>query len=571
LVLLFSLKFNTYLRLEFSMNKTNSLLAVAIASVIAGMAGCSSSSDSTPASTNNNETGTAAVLSLTNDNIYTLASGFPGTFIGNGEAAGASSSTVDDVTVNVEAGTLILGSSQEALIATRGSKININGTATDPVVMGSRKWFDNWSSNTAYTDTDYDGSNDVGENGLGEWAGLALMGFAQTNEGTDVIAEGGIGNYAGSDDADSSGSISYVVIRGAGNDLDGNGNELNGFTLFGVGSGTSVDHIQVHRGLDDGIEHFGSTDHISHFVLTDNRDDSFDWGQGYRGSAQFGLIKHSSDGGAGAGSVSDRMIEADNDKNSPDATPVSRPTLANISMISGAGVLNKNGTASEGVLMRRGTGFKLFNTVITQERAKECIEIDGDATFTEVAQGATGAVTGQTENGLVVNVILNCQSKDGSNDTDSDSDGATNPFDDADIVTWFDIGANNVRGNTDFGFNASAATTVPVAGTVDMQDANFSLTTAMGGSLAPKFVETNYVGAFAQDSADNWTQGWTINVNGNTTIWEPATGGTLAGATPTGDGSCPTGTTFVETVALPENGGQMDVCQLQRRYDAGDF
>lgn len=542
------------------MNTNKKLLALVIASVITATVGCSS--DSTTATTTPAAgTVTTGSLTLTNDNIYTLAAGFPGTYIGNGDASGATAATAHTITVDVEPGTLILGSAQEAMITTRGSKININGTAADPVVMGSRKWFNNWVLGTAYTDTDYDGTDDVGANGLGEWAGLALMGFAKSNEGTDVIAEGGIGSYAGADDADSSGSISYVVIRGAGNDLDGNGNELNGFTLFGVGSGTDIDHIQVHRGLDDGIEHFGSSDHISHFVLTDNRDDSFDWGQGYTGSAQFGLVKQS------AGAIGDRMIEADNDKANPDATPVSHPTLANISMISGAGVLNKDGSAAEGALMRRGTGFGFYNSVITQVRAKECIEIDGDLTFTEVAEGTTGSVTGQTSNGQAINVVLNCQSKDGSDDTDSDG----TIFNDADIVTWFDSGANNVRGGSDLGFNAAAATTVPAAATVDIQDTNFSLTTAMGGTLASKFVETDYMGAFPQDSANNWTNGWTINVNGNVTVWQPATGGTLAGAVPAGDGSCPTGTTFIETVDLPNAGGTMDVCQLQRRYDGSDF
>ena len=551
------------------MNTNKKILSLVIASIITGTVGCGGSDSSTPASTTTTTTGTSTTgtLTLTNDNIYTLAAGFPGTYIGNGEEAGATAATADSITVDVEPGTLILGSAQEALIATRGSKININGTATDPVVMGSRKWFNNWVLGTAYTDTDYDGTDDVGANGLGEWAGLALMGFAQSNEGVDVIAEGGIGMYAGADDTDNSGSISYLVIRGAGNDLDGNGNELNGFTLFGVGSGTSIDHIQVHRGLDDGIEHFGSTDHVSHFVLTDNRDDSFDWGQGYRGSAQFGLIKQSDDGGSGAGAIGDRMIEADNDGTNPEATPVSRPVLANITMISGNNVLNKDGSAPEGALMRRGTGFGLYNSVITQTRAKECIEIDGDATFTEVAIGSTGSVTGQSDNGKAINVVLNCQSKDGSDDTDSDG----TIFNDADIVTWFDSGANNVRGGSDFGFSATNATTVPVAGTVDLEDTNFSLTTAMGGTLAANFVETTYMGAFPQDSTDNWTSGWTINVNGNVTVWEPATGGTLAGAAPTGDGSCPDGTTFIETVDLPNSAGKMDVCQLERRYDGSDF
>ncbi len=547
------------------MNKTKSILALAVTAAIAGAVGCSS--DSTPAGNSNTGNATGS-LTLTNDNIYTLATGFPGTKIGNGDGAGGTAATVHDITLNVEPGTLILGSAQEALVTTRGAKININGTATDPVVMSSRKWFNAWVAGNAYADTDYDGTNDIGANALGEWAGFALMGFAKSGEGVDVVAEGGVGRYAGTNDADNSGDIKYLVIRGAGNDIDSNGNELNGFTLFGVGSGTKISHIQVHRGLDDGIEHFGSTTHISNFVLTDNRDDSFDWGHGYTGSAQFGLIKHSGagGGGTGVGAVADRMIEADNDNGNPEVEPVSRPTLANITMISGAGVLNTKGAAAEGVLMRRGTGFRLYNSVISQQRAKECIEIDGDATFAEVAVGASGSVTAQSANGVAANVVVNCVNAS----VQIDSDGTN--FNDADVAAWFGFGTNNVsEATTDFGFNANNADAVPAATMVNLQDVSFSLTTAMGGSLANNFVETTYMGAFPQDSTNNWTDGWTVNVNGNVTVWQPATGGTLAGTTPTGDGSCPKGTLFKETVDLPNNGGQMDVCELQRRYDGGDF
>ena len=51
----------------------------------------------------------------------------------------------------------------------------------------------------------------------------------------DVNAEGNIGSYGGTDDSDDSGFIRYLVIRHAGNDIDGNGNELNGLTMFATG------------------------------------------------------------------------------------------------------------------------------------------------------------------------------------------------------------------------------------------------------------------------------------------------------------------------------------------------
>ena len=68
--------------------------------------------------------------------------------------------------------------------------------------------------------------------------------------------------------------------------------------------------MQVHYGFDDGVEHFGATDHMDHIVITGARDDSFDWGQGYRGTAQFVLIIQARDDG-------DRGIEADNDGGNP--------------------------------------------------------------------------------------------------------------------------------------------------------------------------------------------------------------------------------------------------------------
>lgn len=340
----------------------------------------------------------SADLTLTNDHIYVLNGSNAGTFVGDGDTQGGATGS-NDATLTIEAGTLILGGDGDALVITRDSAVAANGTATAPIVMGAETWFDGWIAD----------ANDTTEN-AGAWAGFALMGNAQSNEGTEVIAEGGIGYYAGTDDADSSGSVSYVVIRDAGNDIDGNGNELNAFTLFGVGSGTSIDHVQAHNGLDDGVEHFGSTDHMTYVVLTDNQDDSFDWGQGYRGSAQFGLVMQTANATAG-----NRMIEADNEKNDTvdadgnfvsRAEPVSKPVLANFTFISDSSVLTGGGSTSEGILMRRGTGFEIYNSVMEQGQAKECMEIDGDTTWVTVANSLS-AIT-QTDDGQMVNTIFRC-------------------------------------------------------------------------------------------------------------------------------------------------------------------
>lgn len=325
-----------------------------------------------------------ADLTLTNDNVYRLATGFPGTKVGDGDIDGGPTGS-NNATLTIEPGTLIMGSTGEALVITRDSSVVVNGTAADPVVM------------TSYESRPFTGVSQT--NGRGEWAGFALMGNAATNEcGTpcNVAAEGNIGYYGGTDDTDSSGSISYLVIKHGGNDIDGNGNELNGFTLFGVGSGTSVDYLQVHKGLDDGIEHFGSADFMSHIVLTANADDSFDWGQGYTGGAQFVLVMQADDDG-------DRGIEADNDHGNPLATPVSQPQLANMTLMAASNPVDQT---ADGILLRRGTGANIYNSIITGF-ADACLDVDEAATMDAAHDGAD-YTTGYTGAMTIDNSFVDC-------------------------------------------------------------------------------------------------------------------------------------------------------------------
>ena len=108
----------------------------------------------------------------------------------------------------------------------------------------------------------------------------------------------------------------------------------------------------------------------------------------------------------------------------------------------------------------------------------------------------------------------------------------------------------------------------------DLKDAVYQFTPATdvtNGDIDDQFVATNYLGAFDQGvspTTGDWTTGWTVELHGNFFVWEPATGGTLAGATPTATGTCPSGTTDIgdETIPAGAGGGAMDVCQLAARY-----
>ncbi|HJL17813.1 MAG TPA: hypothetical protein RMH99_19265 [Sandaracinaceae bacterium LLY-WYZ-13_1] len=235
---------------------------------------------------------------------------------------------VDDATLTIDPGTTIygdtLGDFSAALIVTRGARLIAEGTADAPIVFTS--------------------GNPEGARATGDWAGVALLGSATANDGecvdgTDAACSGGYlqdrlegidpadvrALYGGRDDASSCGSLRYVRIEFAGRELTPD-NELNGLTLGGCGSGTTLSYVQVHRGKDDGIEFFGGTAPIDHAVISGASDDSLDFDEGWRGNGQF-IVIHQYPG------VGDRGIEADNFGSDESATPVTRPNLWNVTMV----------------------------------------------------------------------------------------------------------------------------------------------------------------------------------------------------------------------------------------------
>lgn len=359
-------------------------------------------------------------LTLTSDNIYVLASGAPGTVIGNGDFELSSTDprqaieeeeNVDVVSaiLTIEPGTLILGSEQEALIISRGSMIMAVATADNPIVMTSQKQFNCWVDSTLDDCAEEDGTSL-----RGEWAGLVLMGYADSNECEDpcnIEAGGDIGRYGGIDDADNSGQLNYIVIRNAGVDIDDSDdidNGFNGLTFFATGSATRASFIQVHKSLGDGLAFFGSTTFIDHIVLTDNGDDGIYWGQGFTGGAQFVLMRQDAE-------QADRGIEADNNVDNPNITPVSMPAFANMTFI-GVNETTEDTVDSEritqGILFRNGTGGEIWNSIFTGFNT--CLDIDGAATFDRAGEDAPDSLSGD----LVINnsILSSC-------DTTFDEDG----------------------------------------------------------------------------------------------------------------------------------------------------
>ena len=196
----------------------------------------------------------------------------------------------NEVVLTVEAGTLIKGrtgiaENATALIIARGGKINAVGTATLPIIFTSIT--DNITpemvANGMFASPNLTVKDD------GQWGGVIILGKAKISaddesqqiEGIPVSDANGL--YGGMDDTDNSGKLQYVSIRHGGANI-GEGNEINGLTLGGVGSGTTIDHIEVVANQDDGIEWFGGTVNVSYALVWGAGDDAIDTDQAWAGT-----------------------------------------------------------------------------------------------------------------------------------------------------------------------------------------------------------------------------------------------------------------------------------------------
>ncbi len=219
----------------------------------------------------------------TPDNIYILASKV---YLKEG------------VTLTIEPGTVIkgregTGSLATALIIPRGAKINASGTAEKPIIFTST--LDNVRPGQK-------AGNSLSEYDFGKWGGLIVLGKAPisaTNGDTETQIEGipgdqTYGKYGGNDVADNSGVLKYVSIRHGGA-LIGDGNEINGLTLGGVGNATVVENIEIVGNLDDGVEIFGGTVNVKNLAVGFVGDDALDVDQNYAGTVDNFYIVHGSD------------------------------------------------------------------------------------------------------------------------------------------------------------------------------------------------------------------------------------------------------------------------------------
>ncbi len=425
----------------------------------------------------------------------------------------------DGPTLAIGAGsTLAFQSSDDFMVINRGSQIVANGTPVAPITI------------TSQTDAVF---GTVGPEDVQQWGGLVINGFGVTNKcaytgtrGTDlalagechVVAEGqasaGETNYGGNNDADNSGTMRYVVVKHTGAEV-APGNELNGIAFNAVGSGTTVEFLEVYSVYDDGIEFFGGAVDIDNYVAVYAKDDSIDIDEGYRGTITNALVIQSETDG-------NRCVESDGIGSYSDvsATPGAVADLMARGLNSAATILNMTCivSANEVGTHDPGAGLRIReahvpiirNSIVTTAYSGDeklgdddfnwCVRID--------EEGGPAALAGDLE---ITNTVLACQDL-----IDGDLGGGSS------TLTWLDTPAFN---NATYQSAEAGEDPTETSNTnLEILDGFYSLLSTVpagspgadgimniNGETVPTPAGETYIGAVI--STDDWTAGWTYGLH----------------------------------------------------------
>lgn len=375
--------------------------------------------------------------------------------------------------LTIEPGVTIFGGIAEYLVVNRGSRIVADGTASRPIIFTSLN--------------DLNGGPDLS----GQWGGIVIAGRAPINrcpptatsfpanpsncefrfEAIQTI------NWGGNAPTESSGVLRYVQVKEAGYEVAPN-EELNGITFGGVGSGTTVDFVQVHKGADDGIELFGGTVNMRHVVIDQYDDDGLDTDEGYSGSIQFLIVFSDSP------TEESRCFEASSAGSTANGAPLlrSRPKVSNFVCRQGLQNTVFDSRQHQGMVLNSGTGFDLLNGVIySANPAIPCLDIDDAATLAAPAPN-------------FASVALSCGAGPFRTTDNNQNEGPAQRF---------TAGTNNI--STGF---------TPTFSQVFINGSNESGRVATNPTpTSAFFLGVNYIGAVSGPN-DNWYVGWTCGLAG---------------------------------------------------------
>lgn len=434
--------------------------------------------------------------------------------------------------LNIEAGvTMVFRQPTSYVRITRGSQIFAEGTAAAPI--------------TFTADEDIDGVATEDDRGL--WGGLQINGNGMTNKchdgtatgsGTGAVsdfdpkginphncnqeAEGQPATYGGNNNAESSGVMKYVVVKHAGFEVV-DGNELNAFTFNGVGSGTTLSHLEAYTSQDDGFEFFGGAVNVDHLVAVNVGDDSIDYSEGYNGMIQYAVVVHTSG--------SNRCVEGDNTgEGRGDAiTPTTNMIISNMTCVTSgvkqnAGINATSKGDSEGPLFREGVYFQMYNSIVTSNAvgmaSQECLELD-DSEGPQTIDAAQAKISKASSNLIACSEATKTSRPDPGPNTDFD------------LINWL---AGGTEGDANTPKNDNVNNVILAPGKIPAQSlivggvgtrgykTATALTNADGTAVfdqATQLTDVSAVDAFFEaptylggaNAGDDWLAGWTVGLS----------------------------------------------------------
>ncbi len=429
--------------------------------------------------------------------------------------------------LNIAAGVTMVFTRPDSYVRiARGSQIFANGTAQAPITFTAKQDVDGFAT----------------EDDRGLWGGFQMNGNGMSNkchDGTatgsgtgsvsdfnttannvhncNQVAEGQPGSYGGNNNAESSGSMKYVVVKHAGFEVV-DGSELNAFTFNGVGSGTTLSYLQAYTSLDDGFEFFGGAVNADHLVAVNVGDDSIDYSEGYNGMIQYAVVVHTSG--------SNRCIEGDNTgSNRGDGiTPTTNLIISNMTCITsnidqdmGTNATSKGD--AEGPLFREGAYFQMYNSIVTSNAvdmaSNECVELDnteGPETIAAAQAGTSKASSNLIACGEALKASNTVDEFDlgnwlaGGGAADTPANSNTNNV----VLTGVDVPAQSlIVGGVGTRGYLTASTLSDAAGTVVFDQAT-QLTDV--SAIDAYFEAPSYLGG--ANAGDDWLSGWTVGLSG---------------------------------------------------------
>jgi hypothetical protein len=267
-------------------------------------------------------------------------------------------------TLTIEPGVVVEAAASTEIVVQRNGRIRAQGTVLEPIVLSC-----------------------VGTATQGCWDGVTVLGNAPLNHGTPTSPAGGRGGvggcaestldgvpYGGCTASDSSGVLRYVRVQHA----------THGLRLYGVGSGTRLDHVQVHRSQGHGMEVVGGNARLRYIVLTKNAQYGLAYRGGWVGQAQYVVVQQDPAGYAGGLLAENATGSAGN----PDAAPRSAPTLANLTILAPTRALPNASLPAAPAALRfaRGAAGTLHNVLLVEPGLG--VDVDDGSTCLQVSAGA---------------------------------------------------------------------------------------------------------------------------------------------------------------------------------------